>query len=414
MKYPAALSAILGAVALIAVAAVAVALAEPMPSRRPVAAPTTTTSPTATTSPRSRATAIKPPGLNPIPLGATLRTITVSFLNLTLGYGLISAKTGRACEVAVEKTTDGGAAFGSPVPVAPCAQFTLTHGTTAVSLTFDDHGDGFVYGSSFYVTHDGGSTWQAVSEPGQVVDVRAVGSSIWMFVGQCKTPSCWVVLMESTDGGVTWHQSPVQPPIYTQTTDPQLVRLSTLSAYVLTAPRTNAFGEPATTPMWFTADAGQSWVQRDLSCPINAGGIMAAAPDGKLFAVCAGEPGLGQQLKSVVESTNGGITWSAAGPCTTKILGLCATKTLFGGYLGSVVATSSTIVYLAGHRSPIYKTANGGTTWTSVGGTPATGEEDLTFFNDDDGLALAERTSTLWRTDDGGATWSTVALKPAP
>lgn len=221
-------------------------------------------------------------------------------------------------------------------------------------MAVDHHGDAFVYGKVLYATHDGGSTWHAVPEPGQVLDVEAVDSSVWMFVGQCKTPSCWVVLMESTDGGTSWHRSPVEPPILATTTDPGLVRVSTVSAYVLTVPRENAFGEPDTVPMWFTSDGGRSWVQHDVSCPIDSGDVvMAAAPGGKLFAVCAAEPAAGSQPKSVVVSANRGATWSSAGPCTTTILkGGCTAKSLILGYVGTLVSTAPTVSISRGTAAP--------------------------------------------------------------
>lgn len=369
------------------------------PGGRPASTPATTTG-----------TVTQGPALDPIPPGATVRAVTVAFVSFTVGYALVAATTSNACEIAVEKTTDGGATFGSPAPVGPCSRLGPA---TTLKVTFDGHGDGFLYDeSAFYVTHDGGGTWHAVPEPGKVVDVDPVGSSVWMFVGQCRTPNCWVVLTESTDGGRSWHQSPTEPPILVSTTDPQLVRTSTASAYVLTAPRQNAFGAPDTVPMWSTTDGGHSWAQHDIPCPIDAGlAVMAATPgDGKLFAVCASQPAAGSQLKSVVVSADGGVTWSSAGPCTTAILkGECTEDSLILGYLGTLVSTAPTVLHLTGHRSPIYTTTDGGETWTRSGGTP--GSTGLTFFNEKDGVALSDTFArTLSRTDDGGATWGKVRL----
>jgi hypothetical protein len=350
------------------------------------------------------------PALDPIPPGAEVRAVTVAFVSFTVGYALVAATTSGACEIAVEKTTDGGGTFGSPVPVAPCSRLGPD---TTLKLTFDGRGDGFLYGqSAFYVTHDGGGTWHAVPEPGKVVDVEPVGSSVWMFVGQCRTPTCWVVLTESTDGGTSWHQSPAEPPILASTTDPQLVRTSSSSAYVLTAPPRNAFGAPDTVPMWSTTDGGRSWAQHDIPCPIDAGlVVMAASPGGgNLIAVCASQPAAGSQPKSVVASADGGVTWSSVGPCTTATLkGECTENSLILGYLGTLVTTAPAVLHLTGHRSPIYTTTDGGETWTRTGGTP--GSTELTFFNAKDGVALSYTFArTLLRTDNGGVTWSKVHL----
>ena len=75
------------------------------------------------------------------------------------------------------RTTDGGARFVSiPAPHAP--YFFLPevppskYATTAVSeLRFADALDGFAYGGGLYVTHNAGSSWNRVSLGGSVTDL---------------------------------------------------------------------------------------------------------------------------------------------------------------------------------------------------------------------------------------------------
>ncbi|MGH9089022.1 MAG: hypothetical protein ACRDYZ_13090 [Acidimicrobiales bacterium] len=88
----------------------------------------------------------------------------IAFFNPTLGYGLFRRTPAGFCELAVAKTTDGGSHFAAPVPVAPCDRF----GGATTGLALDDHGDGFVYGTSLFVTHDGGTSWQLDPQPGLV------------------------------------------------------------------------------------------------------------------------------------------------------------------------------------------------------------------------------------------------------
>lgn len=380
------------------------------PSSRPSApaASTTTTVP-----PASTTTTTEPP-LTPIPSGANLRTSDVAFFDPTVGYGVFRASTGRRCEVAVAKTTDGGAHFGPVVAVAPCNRFTSFSGgkpVTVASVAFDDHGDGFVYGTSLYVTHDGGATWHAVARPGPVLSVEALGSSVWMLGDRCPTPTCPARLLESTDGGTTWHQSPTEPAMTNHS--PQLVRLGPRSAYVITAPVAARGPTGATAPLWYTADGGRTWVERSVPCH-GLGVALSAAPTGKLFVACASEPGAGNQAKGVHVSTDGGASWSAPEACTTTISSsTCLDRQLLGGYLGTLVAVSATTAYLAGPRSPVYETTDGGGRWEPDLSAPAgTGSFALTFFDQNDGLVVGEAGGvfTLWHTGDAGARWTPVAL----
>ncbi len=350
--------------------------------------------------------------------GGVPRLEALAFLSPTTGYGGFTGGV-YDCTVRVTKTTDGGARYTSPVQVGSCTLI-----GRAGTLTFDASGDGFTYSENspvLYESHDGGANWSSELEAGDVLSLEVVGSSVWLLVADCAptqgsitgTTTCPLTVRESTDGGRTWHTSPAQPqpvppPSHRIRQEASMARLDRSTAYVLGTPDTNGHGKPATVPLWFTDDAGRSWTLRHVECGMDATTArISAAPTGTLFAACAGQPGLGLQPKSVVVSTNEGISWSHPGKCTTR-RGGCTSAGVTGGYLSEIDAVSSTAAYFTGNRSGLYETTDGGATWKrAIGPTDGVGgPAAVAFTNADDGMALAG--TLLWHTSDRGATWTQV------
>jgi len=371
-----------------------------------------------------RATAPARPGAGPTgptahapssaPLTAPPSLERIAFFSPTLGYGLFRQTEGGFCELAVARTTDGGRSFAVPVPVAPCDRFDIT---TSAGLAFDDHGDGFLYGTSLFVTHDGGTSWQPDPQPGPVVSVEALGSSIWMLEARCPQPvsqtrsqRCPVQVSVSTDGGRTWAQTAAQRPSASTTGRigrwwGALVRVSVTASYVVAAPPTPTSAPGRTTsgtvPLSFTVDGGRTWAERTIPCGADAQrAILSAAPSGTLIAVCGWSTGIGgQQRKAVLVSTDEGTTWSKTATCAPFA---CA---LSSGYLGVVDAVSSSTAYAIGGRGRLLETTDGGAEWsadqvTGGGGGPT----DVVFFGPSDGIAST--TGRLWHTTDAGQSWS--------
>ncbi|HEX9030778.1 MAG TPA: hypothetical protein VF834_02955 [Streptosporangiaceae bacterium] len=294
----------------------------------------------------------------------------------------------------------------------------------AGSLAFDSHGDGFLYGPRLFVTHDNGLTWHPSRQPGDVLAIAPLGSSVWMLRATCPRgtgPSkCPLRLLTSANGGRTWQLAASQPPGTARGASGQvisepaagqtwLVRTGRSAGYVLGSLDPNPNGHANSAPMWFTSNAGASWSVRRVPCGLDAiSAVLSAAPDGTLFGVCAGQPGAGFQLKSVARSTDGGRHWALASP----------RGVLDDGYLGAVSARSAVLAYVAGARSPLLITRNGGRNWSIVKAVMAGsdgGTMSVQFVSPSAGFVLGDDSAdndlpTIWLTTDSGVRWA--ALHP--
>ena len=411
--------------------------------------PTTSTLPTTPTIPTTPTTVHGP---NPVPttqrtprtgtttlvLPAKQATVTLTklaFFNANSGYGLFISQSPTTCAALVASTSDEGGVFGELIPVTtwPCS------GSPGVgALAFDDHGDGFAYGPELFITHDYGATWIQLPQPGQVLSVEALGSSIWMVEAGCPLSTnpqalCPLQLLESEDGGFSWR--PVTAPVglnmdngfSASSGQTWLLRVSQTAAYLSANLPFGVLGAGANdAPLWFTSDSGQTWSSRQIPCGFLAFTVaLSATPDGTLFAVCAGQPSAGSSLKSVLESTNDGVTWTVMLPCpsastTSAAASLnCATSPLSSGYLGDIDAVSDSTVFLAGPRSPLLVTRDGGSTWAPAAPTIEDGADytsSVTFFNPSLGVVLGNdgTRDTIWSTFDGGLLWhSALPVTPS-
>ena len=357
---------------------------------------------------------------------ASTRLDVIAFTSPAAGYGVFTQTAPGRCQILAGRTTDGGARFG-----------TLTHVTTwqcgenppASFLATDGHGDAFLFDPGLFVTHDGGQAWVPVHQPGTVLAVATAGRSAWMVRADCLPhgQACQLRLLESANGGQTWTATPAQP---AGATVPEvggqpgqegaagqtwLLRTGRSSAYVLSSPA----GDVA--PVWFTADGGATWSARQVRCGVAARSVtLAAAPDGTLLAVCAGQPGMGFQAKSAAQSVNGGRSWAVHAPCPPAHLICRRAGPLDFGYLAQIATVSPGTAFLVGGRSSLLVTTDGGSHWRTVRpplGDTSGGTSQVIFVNRRDGFAVGDdfrngERPTIWRTTDGGRRWSGMVPRP--
>jgi photosystem II stability/assembly factor-like uncharacterized protein len=248
--------------------------------------------------------------------------------------------------------------------------------------------------NGLYVTSDGGASWRTVTPPNlanqsvaqRVITMEAVGDNdLWLVLydvpglvpyGESQDGSDrGEGIDRSTDGGRTWSFSTL--PGCVQLCGP--TALSFVDADHGFAAVSSNQGNPQSPPamLFATQDGGASW--QALATPPDLGAVAmdGPAPDPKL----------------VFTSAQDG--WAVSGPTE----GPDATTSNPGGV--------------------VYRTTDGGTTWSVAPGLPSGSMALPTFFGPVDGVALRdpEPPSTVkpivYVTHDGGADWSPVALPAA-
>jgi photosystem II stability/assembly factor-like uncharacterized protein len=246
--------------------------------------------------------------------------------------------------------------------------------------------------NGLYISGDSGATWRTVTPPNlanqyvaeRVTTLSAVGENdLWLVLedvpGLVPYPQAQdgsdrgEGVDRSTDGGRTWTFSPLPGCL-------QLcgsISLSFVGANrgVAVVAADTAAARPAL--LFTTQDGGASW-QSSATPPDLAGVDMGGpAPDPQLV---------------FTDAQNG---WAVTGP----LEGPGATTSNPGGV--------------------VYRTTDGGATWSVAPGLPSSSMTLPTFFGPDDGIVLRDpqppstHRPAVYVTRDGGATWSPVALPAA-
>jgi photosystem II stability/assembly factor-like uncharacterized protein len=341
----------------------------------------------------------------------TFRLQAFDFETPSDGLGVFSTRSAGKCRDYVGHSTDGGVTFASLVRIvrSSCTTFYF-----APSLVSDGRGDAFLYGPRLYVSHDNAKTWTQNHQFGSVLDVDAVGRSVWLIESECtpgesvRSVPCSVRMFASMNGGRSWTASKVFAGGVNGMSSgangqSYLDRFSRTSAYLMLAPSVKS-GRPSVAPLWYTSDGGATWSKRDVPCHIGAfSSVLSVDASGTLMAACASEASAGQQIKSILLSPDGGLNWT-----------LKTDSNIDYGYLGQIDLLNSEDAFLVGGRSSLLETHDGGVHWRAVQpliGSSAGGTAQVTFFGGVHGLVLGNDDSdnenmTLWSTANAGRNWS--------
>lgn len=355
------------------------------------------------------------------PAVSTAQLVRTYFTSPQRGYGLFDLQAGTRCEALAARTTDGGARFG---PARAITSWNCNNAVpTVTSIAADSAGDVFAFGPKLFIYRNATGKFVSAPQSGTVLAVSAVGRSVWMLLARCHgsaRDSCSLHLVESADGGRTWHAARTQPlgsaggGAVTESAVDQtwLLRTGAASGYVLASPGENSSGKPDSAALAYTRNGGRTWSRMRIPCGQDAlSVVLARAPGGGLAAVCASEPTAGSQGKTTTLSANGGRSWTKPVGC---VFGKpCHDTVLYGGYVSAIAAVSAKTVYLIGSRGPLLVTSDGGVRWRRVSpsiGAVNGGVAQVVFFGKSDGLVFGDNPATaateVWHTSDGGARWS--------
>lgn len=218
---------------------------------------------------------------------------TVSFVTQKRGWvsGPLDVDGGQVSG-GLGMTTDGGASW-APLQSAPKGLVRMATGEDDLNQP----AEGFSFGTSYQVTHDGGQTWQDLPSPGYIEDLEitpattAAPAVVWALVKDCVSCS--------------------GPRLFTATLDqPQLTRVDEVPEVggfdsALTVDKDSVFVTGANT-FWFSNDRGTTWQQGDNPCDGEAQSFAVWGPTNGIFAACSPARGPG----SLFLSHNDGAKWT--------------------------------------------------------------------------------------------------------
>ena len=359
------------------------------------------------------ANAVSTAGAAGVPAG--FQPMSGSFLSASSGFvlgGVGCTHVDQACQARLAATTDGGAHWhfvnAPDVLLFYGAGDLLTQASRVSGVVFDSRQDGWLYGPGLYATHDGGAHWQRISLGGNIVP--SLGGGVTAMAASAGT--AWAVVDPDPFHGLAdeLYRSPAGKNAWarvgTMTAANAVFAVSGRAAWFANSTR----GPGSSEYVWATAD-GARWHKYPLSCPgtyYQLAGIAPGSPSHVLF-LCAFPQGMFQTQKEVLLSVNGGRTEHLIGPAPMR-----------GDVSGFAVlpqrATMITIAVVTPGLDYLYRSANGGKTWTQVA-VPGTGGgvslSSLSYVSPTVGWMViggpfGGGTSLLLRTTDAGATWHQV------
>jgi hypothetical protein len=292
-------------------------------------------------------------------------------------------------------------------------------------LRFLDTDNGWAFGPQLWVTHSAGAHWVQEQTSGlRVIDLETAGSRAFAlfakctgtgtdFGDHCTSVSLYTSAMDSDQ----WQRVPGPagslPPAATGQPASASLVLAGGRGYLL-APS----GELLTGPL-----TGAAWTIADAQVPCSPGppgpggqptGALMAAGSGELVLVCASGTSTvaDSQTKIVMQSSNGGTSWSTAGSAPVT------------GITTSVAAAQGNVVVLATDAG-LYLSANGGVTWqltqaspagTGTGAGSTAGERGFSYVgmtSATQGVALPADPGLheVFITTNGGASWQASPVK---
>jgi photosystem II stability/assembly factor-like uncharacterized protein len=308
-------------------------------------------------------------------------------------------------------------------------------------LEFADATHGYLWGGTpsaagtvpLWVTFDGGRTWGQAPVGPVVSDVSAIGADVWTVVGSCPINSLTLAapcptpptIDISLDDGVTWQATTAPPPVTEEPglsvadQDRELARITPSRAYVLSFAPARASGGVSVGRLGYTANGGQTWIERPDPCPpyFDVGQEIAASGTEDLWMVCASQASGGAQAKALYRSSDGGQHWTLTAAANAPVLsgnvslmaagGLPVTGYVSPYSLGheNLAVLTPDAAWLFPDRSGVFQTTDGGHSWTPVSGLARAGlvgggSGNIVFVDADHGW-VCEVGSGLWRTTDG-------------
>ncbi len=343
----------------------------------------------------------------PVPVPASFTPLSATFVTSRIGYvlGTVSCSSGRC--LALAGTLDGGSAWqdlGVPAPPGTAPNF-LASGTVELSMRFSDQNDGWIYGrvGTQYVlwwTANQGATWQAVGQAqtqgGEVLSLEATQRRAEAAV--FRGSPAGLTMISSPQSSAIWRPVSATLPASGSNPSTQLVLQGNAGWIVANAPTFVAGARLGPSGRW------ASWVPVGGQCGPGIRVRVAAVKAQDLFAECQAPTGAAGA--AVYYSADGGSTWTSMGRLPS------------GLRVQAFAAASNTTLAVAGRldgRTVIEVSESAGSRWAPVWRGSGT-VSNLGFENSSQGIAVVTSPagSELLMTYSAGLTWQRQDFQKLP
>jgi photosystem II stability/assembly factor-like uncharacterized protein len=257
---------------------------------------------------------------------------------------------------------------------------------------------GYAFGpSAFYLTSDGGHTWQRA--PGGAVALETLGGNVIRVTSPhtgCPGP-CNVGVETAAVGSTSWLRTVAPGGLHpsNEVAGVQFAR-SSADAYLLVTANPAGGANRATSTLFRSTDAGRTWNSVGEPCPQTSGEndsvAVAAGADGVVSVLC--ERRLGAHHSQVVTSTDAGSSFRAQ-------------HGVVPFPYSSILAGDPNTVLIAAGIQGAARSTDGGASWQRIPQLPG-GITFVGFENSQVGRVAAQHGRSVWTTRDGGRSWTPV------
>ncbi|MGH9088915.1 MAG: WD40/YVTN/BNR-like repeat-containing protein [Acidimicrobiales bacterium] len=300
------------------------------------------------------------------------------------GPVLVTCAGGATCyavepgSAVVEASKDGGSTWSPSTAPGPMAS-ALSCPTAQVCAA----ATGGPAGPAVGFTTDGGATWSSRPAPTAVTNLSCSSATVCVALGNGASATA-VVALHTADAGSTWTMVPVPDHFIPDVRDGLSCPAAGRCVAAGVAP-----GSPSAGAVRYSADGGASWSVATLPAGVALVRAVSCADAAHCVAVGNGvatAPGSPYGPSEALTSSDGGRSWSLAGPVLT-------------GTAGSLSCPVPGRCWAAGHRQSaglLAATTDGGASWSAVG-IPAGVEYvgDISCPTTGDCVAVGSATTTV-------------------
>jgi hypothetical protein len=350
----------------------------------------------------------------PGPVPKNFQPTSVTFIGLNTGAVIGQAGTPGQCASTYCTSLAGTSDYGQKWFGVSAPQTGPPDGALGVGqLRFLNTHDGWAFGPQLWVTDNGGANWKREDTYGmRVTDLETAGDRAFALFATCTGngadfgANCTgFSLYSSAAGSSQWQRVPGPtaslPQAGSGRPDSASLVLAGSHGYLL-APSGELLSGPLTGAAWTTADARAPCAPGPPGPGGQPTGALLAAGSDHLFLVCnSATNGAGDsQTKIVMQSSDGGTSWSTAGDAPSA------------GIATSLAAAQGNLVVLATDHG-LYLSGDDGASWHLAEQGPAgaaAGKRGFAYVgmtSQLDGVALPADPALgeVFITTDGGSAW---------